>query len=170
MNMVDRPHETAEIHLRPYEGVYYPVDRDSSVPFGSRTRGPDVVWWWRVLSCWRGSAVLGRSFHLTELLGEDLVSCLVSQGWLTMSWSIAPSAGLLGKGLVARSASLGCSAEGWSASLPRRVVWPLRIVGLLGRGLVVHSASQGCSTEGWSASGSLRGFGPILGTRFLGTE
>jgi hypothetical protein len=51
MNRVDRPHETVKIRLRPYAGAYRRVDWDSSAPFVSRTRGPDVVWWGRVLSC-----------------------------------------------------------------------------------------------------------------------
>jgi hypothetical protein len=45
MTGVDWPHEAAEVHLRPYAGLYRPVDRDFSAPlwYAARAFGRGLV-------------------------------------------------------------------------------------------------------------------------------
>lgn len=77
-----------------------------SETFRHRTRDPDIVWSWPVLSCWRGLVSLGwpstlvsgkvarqrlgRLLRLARFLGWDLVAHSVSQGYSTGTWSPAP--------------------------------------------------------------------------------
>jgi hypothetical protein len=64
-------------------------------------------------------------------------------------------AGLLGRVLIVRSASRGCSAGTWSTAPSREdsrqgLGRPLCLSSLLRGYLVVRSVSQGCSTGTWS--------------------
>jgi hypothetical protein len=163
MNGVDRPHKAVGMRLRSYAAAYNHVDHDLSTPFGMPRlwfgcgRGLVVLTW--VSST--GSALPpcrvarrrdGRPLRLARLLEGGMVGCSASQG-VGRSLRLA---GLLDEGLVGRSVS-----QGWSAAPPRRVARqrigrPLCLAGLLG--------------GGWSATGPLKGFGPTLGTWFLGTR
>ena len=89
--------------------------------FQHHTRGPNVVWGWRVLSCWRGLATLDWPFPFVGFLAWDLVICSASWDCLAEGWLFIPLVGLLSIDLVIRSASWGCSAETWSSTPPRRV-------------------------------------------------
>ena len=96
-----------------------------------------------------------RLVHLATLLGRELVACSASLSCSAKSWLLAPPH------WVARGSRLPvpprqvAQREGWSAVLPQRVARPL--AGLLG-----HSASPGYSVtppcrvtrqRGWSAGG-----------------
>jgi hypothetical protein len=117
---------------------------------------PDVVWWCCVLSrpSWVSSVSLefphcgfaqwglGRSPHLTDLFGEDLVVRPASQACSTRTWSFFP-------------VSQVCSARTWSFISPHRLAWQgldrsPHLVGLLSGDLVVRPAPQVCSAGIWS--------------------
>jgi hypothetical protein len=110
-----------------------------SETFWCRTRGPDVDWWWPLLSCWpplgqpfscasQTGARFGCSPLMAMLLVVDLVVDFTSQGCSIRTWSHAPPCKVARQGL------------GHPSCLTR----------LLGRDLVIRSVSQGCSAQTWS--------------------
>jgi hypothetical protein len=123
---VDWPHMSAGARLRLYVTTYRCV----------RHGLLDTV---LVARTWFGG---GASFH-ADMGQQHCVGPSLSPVAWHGAWSFACLMGLLGGGLVVRSAS-------WVAR--QRFGRPLRLAGLLGRGLVVHSASRGCSVETWSST------------------
>jgi hypothetical protein len=66
-------------------------------------------------------------------------------------------AGLLGRDLIVRSATPGCSTGTWSFALSPEVARqglgrPIHLVMLLDKDLVIHSASRGCLAGTWSSA------------------
>jgi hypothetical protein len=123
-----------------------------------RTQGPDVVWWWPVLS---------------PLTWAHIIRLALLLRWLDRheTWLLAPPRGvahhegghplrlarLLGRELVVHSALHGCSAGTWSSSSPREVArlglgCLLYLTSLLGRDLVVYSTLRGCLAGTWSSA------------------
>jgi hypothetical protein len=137
---VDWPHMSAVARLRLYVTTYRCV----------RHGLLDTV---LVARTWFGG---GASFH-ADMGQQHCVGPSLSPIAWHGTWSFACLVGLLGGGLVVRSASRVCSAEIWSPALPRGATWervgrPLYLAGLLGGDLVIHSASRGCLAEIWSSA------------------
>jgi hypothetical protein len=84
---------------------------------------------------WQGH---GRLLCLARLLGRDLVTRSTSQGCSVQTWSSTPPHKAALQGL------------GRSLCLARLLGRDLVLTRLLGRDLVVRTASQGCSIRTWS--------------------
>lgn len=112
---VDWPHKAVGMCLRPYEGEYRRADRDLLALYQRITR-------------------MSRRGLVTTCL------CHTDVGWFVLNCDLC-LARLLGRDLVGRFASLGCSTETWLGAPPCLVDrWRLsrvpHLAGLLGGGLV----------------------------------